>query len=286
MTTISNPSIGIINPGAMGISVAATVINGGFPVHWASNKRSDQSKTRAAEYDLIDVGTTAALAQSCNILISVCPPHAAEEVATEVIAHGFQGLFLDANAISPAKAQQIGQQMSAAGATFVDGGIIGGPAWQPETTWLYLSGPDAAAALSYFAAGPLETEIAGPEIGQASALKMVFAAYTKGRTALLALALAGAEALGVRTALENQWSRYWPDFTEDTHERLRRVTAKAWRFEGEMDEIAGTFAGVDLPAGFHQAAADIYGRLAPFKDIPVLPDLETILTALTSSRQD
>jgi 3-hydroxyisobutyrate dehydrogenase-like beta-hydroxyacid dehydrogenase len=276
-------TVGITHPGAMGISVAATIIRSGFPVHWASEKRSDPSKARAAEHKLIDLGTIAQLVQNCNVLVSVCPPHAAAEVAAAAITHGFQGLYLDANAIAPAKAQQIGRQLADAGSTFVDGGIIGGPAWQPGTTWLYLSGPAAATALPFFAAGPLETEIAGPEIGQASALKMVFAAYTKGRTALLALVLAGAEALDVRPALENQWTRYWPEFTTETHDRLQRVTAKAWRFEGEMQEIADTFAGVDLPPGFHKAAAEIYGRMSPFKDAPELPDLESVLEALRHS---
>jgi hypothetical protein len=126
----------------------------------------------------------------------------------------------------------------------------------------------------------LQTEIAGSEIGQASALKMVFAAYTKGTSALLALVLAGAESLGVRRPLETQWARYWPDFTEETQERVRRVTAKAWRFEGEMHEIAATFESIGLPAGFHESAAEIYQRMTGFKDAPQTPELEEVLAAL------
>jgi 3-hydroxyisobutyrate dehydrogenase-like beta-hydroxyacid dehydrogenase len=280
MNENTEQSVGIINPGAMGISVAATMINSGHRVCWASAGRSEQSESRAAEHDLIDLHTTAELVQQCDFLVSVCPPHAAEEVAYEAIDRGFQGLYLDANAISPRKARRIEARMREAGIIFVDGGIIGGPAWEPGRTWLYLSGEDAEEALPLFAAGPLETEIVGAEIGQASALKMVFAAYTKGNTALLALVLAGAESLDVRQPLEKQWSRYWPDFTEETHQRLRRVTAKAWRFEGEMHEIASTFAGVDLPRGFHTSAEEIYRRLASFKDAGELPDLDTVLDAL------
>ncbi|MCK7519679.1 MAG: DUF1932 domain-containing protein [Ignavibacteriales bacterium] len=46
------------------------------------------------------------------------------------------------------------------------------------------------------------------------------------------------------------------------------MTAKAWRFEGEMHEIASTFEGAGLPDGFHEAAAEIYHRMAGFKDSP------------------
>jgi 3-hydroxyisobutyrate dehydrogenase-like beta-hydroxyacid dehydrogenase len=207
-------SIGIINPGAMGISVAATMKNSGYTVLWASEGRSEESKARAAEHGLTDMGTTAELLKRSDAVVSVCPPHAAEDVADQVIASGFQGLFLDGNAIAAERAQRIGRKMEAAGISFVDGGIIGGPAWEPGRTWLYLSGADAETVVPFFAAGPLETELIGSEIGQASALKMVFAAYTKGSSALLALVLAGAESRGVRPALENKWGRYLADLSE------------------------------------------------------------------------
>ena len=105
------------------------------------------------------------------MIISVCPPHAAEDVAEKVLAHSFQGLYLDVNAIAPQRAVRIGQAMAAAGVDFVDGGIIGMPAWEREKTWLYLSGAKAPEAAAYFCGGPLETRVVGDEIGKASALK-------------------------------------------------------------------------------------------------------------------
>lgn len=275
-------TIGIINPGTMGISVAATMQNSGFEVMWAADRRSAQSKSRATRHHLIDVGTTAELFRRSDIIVSVCPPHAAEGVADRAIAAGFHGLFLDANAVAPQRAIRIGDKLDAAGISFVDGSIVGGPAWEPGKTWLYLSGAEAGTAAAYFAAGPLETEVLGAELGQASALKACFAAYTKGRTALLSLILAGAESLGVRPSLERQWERYWPGFAAETRQRVQGVTAKAWRFEGEMHEIADTFESVNLPGGFHEAAADIYARMAGFKDAAELPELDELLEALLS----
>ncbi len=193
--------VGILHPGQMGISIAASAQNSGYEVLWASDGRSAETRTRAEEHGLTDVGTLAELCRACPTLVSVCPPAAAEDLAREVLAHGFSGLYVDANAIAPERAQRIGHAMAEAGATFVDGGIIGGPAWKPNSTWLHLSGPDAPSAAALFAAGPLETNIVGDEIGQASALKMCFAAYTKGSTALLCAIVAAAEKLGVSDAL-------------------------------------------------------------------------------------
>ncbi|MCA9946327.1 MAG: DUF1932 domain-containing protein [Anaerolineales bacterium] len=272
--------IGILSPRAMGISVAATMRRSGFAVYWASEGRSAHSVARAEEHNLIDAKTVANLCATCEAIVSVCPPHTAVSVAESVLATGFSGVYLDANAIAPQKAVHIAEMMDAAGAVFVDGGIIGGPAWEPQRTWLYLSGEQAGLVASFFASGPLETAVIGNKIGQASALKMCFAAYSKGTTALLSMILAGAEALGVRDNLEEQWSRGGSDFAAQTQLRARRVTAKAWRFEGEMHEIAATFAGVGLPAGFHEAAADIYQRLGHFKDAGETPELEEVLGAL------
>lgn len=273
-------NIGIQHPGEMGVSVAASARNSGHAVYWASQGRSPETRRRSEEQKFIDVGTVAELCRACSILISVCPPHAAEEVAGQVLAQSFKGLYLDANAISPQRAVRMSKAMETAGIAFVDGGIIGGPAWKPGTTWLVLSGRQAQRISGCFTAGPLQTEIISEEIGQASALKMCYAAYSKGTTALLAAVLGAAENLGVRSDLERQWSHDDPDFPAQTAQRVRRVTAKAWRFAGEMDEIAATFAQAGLPDGFHQAAAEIYARLAGFRGRSDTPDLDEVLETL------
>ena len=272
--------LGILHPGNMGISIAASAQNSGCEVYWASEGRSQRTRQRAEEFHLTDAGTLAQLCQICPVVVSVCPPHAAEEVAAQVVAQGFTGLYVDANAISPRRAVRIGEMMVAAGVAFVDGGIIGGPAWEPGQTWLYLSGGRAQEVADCFSAGPLETDVIGEGIGRASALKMCYAAWTKGSTALLCAILATAEELDVWEELRRQWDRDWPDFAEQAANRARRVTAKAWRFAGEMDEISATFTAAGLPGGFHAAAADLYGRIAHFKDAPEVPALEEVLAAL------
>jgi 3-hydroxyisobutyrate dehydrogenase-like beta-hydroxyacid dehydrogenase len=206
-------------------------------------------------------------------------------VAIEASEHGFQGLYVDANAISPQRTRLIEKILVDAGATFVDGSIIGGPVWEPNHTWLYLSGDSASLAASYFSNGPLETSVIGEQIGKASAIKMCFAAYTKATTALLSAILASADAYNVRKELNQQWSRYWPDFAEETAERVKRGATRAWRFAGEMDEIADTFDAVGVPSDFHYGAAKIYRRTSQFKDVPS-PELGDVLSALRQAEED
>jgi 3-hydroxyisobutyrate dehydrogenase-like beta-hydroxyacid dehydrogenase len=278
-------NVGILHPGQMGISIAASAANGGSNVYWASENRSAQTRTRAAEHELLDAVTLPQICNECQALISVCPPHAAEDLARGVIAQGFRGLYVDANAISPQRAKRIGRMIEDSGAHFVDGGIVGGPAWQPNSTWLHLSGERAAQAAALFSAGPLETNILSANIGDASALKMCFAAYTKGRTALLCAILGAAESYGVREALAQQWDDIGFDLAKTAPKRARQVTAKAWRFAGEMDEIAAALEAAGQPPGFHQAAGDIYRRLAHFKDAPQIPSLQVVLSALQETER-
>jgi 3-hydroxyisobutyrate dehydrogenase-like beta-hydroxyacid dehydrogenase len=277
---MTSQRIGFLHPGDMGISIAASAQNAGNDVLWVSEGRSPETQARAAKYGLRDAHTLKQLCDECAIIVSVCPPHAAEEVAQQVLATGFAGVYLDANAIAPQRAERIGADLAAVGVSFVDGGIIGGPAWTPGSTWLYLAGSQAAQIAACFAAGPLETQVLGAQIGRASALKMCYAAYSKGTTALLCAILATAEDLGVRRDLEQHWQRDDPQFADNVGQRVRQVTAKAWRFAGEMEEIAETFRSAGMPGEFHAAAANVYRRMADFKAARATPELEDVLAAL------
>ncbi len=273
-------NIGILHPGEMGVSVAASARNSGLAVYWVSAGRSPQTLQRARGHSLVEVSSLAELCRICSIMISVCPPHAAEEVANQVLGSSFQGLYADVNAIAPQRAIHLAERMAERGIAFVDGGIIGGPAWESGKTWLYLSGSEAEKVAHCFSAGPLQTEIVGDKVGQASALKMCYSAYSKGTAALLCATLGAAESLGVREELERQWSRDEAGSAEQFTQRARRVTAKAWRFAGEMEEIAATFAAAGMPGGFYTAAAEVYERLADFKGLVTPPSLSEVLTAL------
>ncbi len=186
--------IGIVHPGQMGITIAISARNSGKEVYWASDGRSAATRERASQADLHDSGTLAKLCELCPVIVSVCPPEFAEEVAQQVAQHSYSGTYVDANAISPERARRIAHQFEEGGARFVDGGIIGPPATVRNRTWLYLAGEHAAGIAPYFSSGPIEVEVLAGGIGQASALKMCFAAYSKGSIALASAVLVGGRA--------------------------------------------------------------------------------------------
>lgn len=250
---------GFLHPGAMGATVAAACTTESL---WVSAGRSDATLRRAEQADLTDTGSVAELVDRADVIVSVCPPEAAGSVAAAVADAGFSGTYVDANAIAPQTARQIGARFD----RYVDGGIIGPPAHRAGTTRLYLCGDDAELVADRFAGSFVDARVIQGDTGSASALKMTYAAWTKGTGALLLAVRALAQAEGVADSLMAEWAMSHPELESRAAGTAGGVAPKAWRWVGEMNEIASTFEGAGLPGGFHQAAAEIYTALSEYKD--------------------
>ena len=261
----------------MGETVGATC---GGRVVWAGQGRSPATAARADRAGLEDVGTIAEVAAQADVVVSVCPPGAALDQAAAVAATGFEGVYVDANAVAPSTARRIDAMFD----HFVDGGIVGPPARTAGTTRLYLSGDRALEVADRWSGSVLETRIVEGGAGAASAVKMCFAGWTKGTSALLLAIRAVAEAEGVTDDLLGEWQTSMPDLVTRSERAAGATAPKAWRFGPEMDEIARTFADTDLPPGFHQAAAQIYRALDTYKDADPPPTLAEVIAGLLGPR--
>ena len=238
--------VGLLHPGAMGSAVGNALVDGGHDVVWASDGRSPETAARAARFR--DCGSVAALAGEAELILSICPPHAALDVAGAV--SGFNGVYVDANAISPDRAREV----AAVHPRYVDGGIVGGPPERAGETRMYLSGQGAEDVAALFA----ETIVEPRVVADASAFKMVYAAWTKGTAALLLAIRDVAVHYRVDDALAVEWGESLPELLDRLPSAERSAAAKGWRWAGEMDEIADTFAAAGAPRGFHEAAAEVY----------------------------
>ena len=295
---MTNLTIGVLHPGEMGGSVGASARANASRVLWASEDRSAQTAERAAAAGLEDAKTLASLVAASDVILSVCPPHSALDLARSVAAHGFSGVYVDANAVAPGTAREIGRivekgggkgggkGVGQGGATFVDGGIIGPPARARGTTRLYLSGEQAGRIVSLFEQGPLEAIAVEGGPGAASALKMAYAAYTKGTSALLVSIRALAMHEGVDSALLAEWARSQGDLGARSERAAGETARKAWRFAGEMAEIAATFDDAGLPDGFFLAAGKIYESLAGYKDASGMPSAAEVAKSLMKQRPE
>jgi 3-hydroxyisobutyrate dehydrogenase-like beta-hydroxyacid dehydrogenase len=258
MDMASASVIGLLHPGEMGAAVGRCLTDAGHTVLWASEGRGPQSAARARDAGLTDTGTAADMADSAEVILSICPPHAALDVAWA--AQGFGGLYVDANAISPATAREVAGLITDGGGRYVDGAIIGPPPAGAGSTRLYLSGPDARAVCELFAGTALDARIVAGGATAASAVKMAYAGWTKGAGALLLAVRALARAEGVEDALLAEWELSQPALAERSAGSARSATAKGWRWVAEMEEIAASMTAAGLPDGFHLAAAEVFRR--------------------------
>jgi 3-hydroxyisobutyrate dehydrogenase-like beta-hydroxyacid dehydrogenase len=239
-------TVGLLHPGEMGAAVGAVLRGQGTRVVWASEGRSAETRARAEAAGLENVGSVAEVAR-CDVVFSICPPHAALAVARSA---DFGGIYVDANAVSPATAAEVGTSVG----EFVDGGLVGPPPREPGTTRLYLSGAQAGSVAGLFRGSALEPRV----VASASAVKMAYAAWTKGTAAMLLTIRELARREGVEEALLEEWDLSQPALRDRYERALRSADAKGWRWVGEMEEIAASFEADGLPGGFHRAAAEVY----------------------------
>lgn len=258
------PIVGVLHPGAMGAALGSALKPVAGQVIWAAAGRSQETSKRAETADLVAVPDLEELARRSDVVISICPPHAALDVAERVAAavRGRSGpsVYVDANAVSPGTVRRVGELLGED--RVVDGSLIGGPAWVRGDTVLWLSGARADAVAGLFADSPFDARAIGPELGSASALKACFALQSKAMPAIWLLLDAAARAYGVADELRSELARDDIDFTGALGAIRRRAGAKAWRWAGEMDEAADAMAELGLPEGFSRAAAELYRRMA------------------------
>jgi 3-hydroxyisobutyrate dehydrogenase-like beta-hydroxyacid dehydrogenase len=249
----------------MGSALGAALAGAGRVV-WCSQGRSQATFERAARAGLEEISTLGELLAEANLLLSVCPPHAAEEVARSVAAGGYSGIYADLNAISPARAERIAATVTDAGAQAVDGGIIGNPPTRPGMTRIFLSGASAAEVVTPFQGGPVEVVVLAGGIGQASALKMAYASLSKGSAALGAISRAIAAQYGVELSLLAEWQRGPLLAQPGGDASIARTAAVAWRWLAEMHEIAETAEAAGLPGQMHRGAAELFSRWESRRD--------------------
>lgn len=272
-------TVGLLHPGRMGAGIGAQIMSNGHTVLWCPDGRSPVTHHRAKDAGLSPVPLEQLLADS-EIVLSICPPAVAEEIATTVAGLGYRGIYVEANAISPERLHRIAARFTEAGAAVVDGCIFGSSLGGQSHARLYLAGTPAVSrrVADLFAGSLAEPVLLGEHPGQASALKMAFASFQRTSRTAAALAHALADDHGITDALLTEAQRMPHDILAN-REFLPSVAARAWRWAPEMHEVANTLGARQLPPDLALATAGILQHWADTTtDQPA--DLASILRQL------
>ncbi|MEU1309647.1 NAD(P)-binding domain-containing protein [Streptomyces cinnamoneus] len=260
-------TLGILHPGSMGAAVAAQAKAAGAEVLWCPEGRSAATKDRAARAGLAAVGSIAEMAHNTDVILSLCPPANAVDVASLAAAHSFSGIFVDGNAISPASMKTIDTIMSSAGAQLVDGSVIGSPPSAAKSPRLYLSGPEGPveAVASLFEGTAVNALTLQGGIGKASALKLSYSTFQKTSRALAAVSYALARDYGVEEELMDVAKERTTSYLTET-DYFPKAAARAWRWAPELYEAASALASHSLPMELAEAAALTFEHWGTTKD--------------------
>ncbi|WP_411105547.1 DUF1932 domain-containing protein [Streptomyces sp. cmx-4-9] len=266
--TGSATTVGLLHPGSMGAAFGAQLRARGITVLWCPHGRSEATRRRAEQAGL-EPAALSELVDRADMVLSLCPPAAAEAVASEVAAHGFGGRpFVEANAISPDRLRRIAALLD--GAQTIDGAVVGSPPVGGKTPTLYLAGaPGPTGAVQrIFVGTDIRTHDLGPEIGAASALKLAYSSYQKASRVLAALAYGAAQVHGVGDELLAIASKRRGSYLTET-DYIPKAAARAWRWAPELTDAAALLSDAGLPDELMTAAAQTLGRWDAARDLPL-----------------
>ncbi|MDA0997324.1 MAG: DUF1932 domain-containing protein [Proteobacteria bacterium] len=258
------PTIAILMPGDMGHSVGRALKSHGHDVITCLNGRSERSRKLAQAGGIHDVPDLETLVGEADMVLSILPPASAVSLATDVASAigrtGKKPIYVDCNAVSPGTVKNVAEIITSVGAPMIDTGIIGLAPGKGKSTRFYVSGPDTAPMRALDGKGFEVIEL-GTEIGRASAMKMTFAAVTKGSWTLWTAILLSAHRLGLYDALIAEFAHSQETTLANMKDRVPFLPADAGRWVGEMQEIAKTFREAGVSGDFLDGAAWVFELL-------------------------
>ncbi len=257
-------TVGVMSPGDMGSGVGGVLVRSGLRVITSLKGRSEASSTRAAEQGIVDVGSLDDVVASSDLMLSILVPSEAlafaASAAESIVRTNSHVAFADCNAVSPATGVKIGKIITAAGGMFIDAGIIGGSPRTGAIPRFYASGEHAGILAELDGKG-ISVPVMRGAVGRASGLKMLYAALTKGTAALHASTLMAAKSLGLFDDLIHELEQSQPG-TLVAMGRVNSISAQAFRWIGEMEEIALTFEDAGVTPNIHAGAAETFQQIS------------------------
>ena len=257
-------TVAILVPGEMGAAVGKAFVDSGIDVVTCLAGRSQPTRERALAAGFRDCPDLVTLLDEAEIVLSILPPEHAPAMAAEVAAamasSGLRPPYADCNAVAPETARAMQEVIEGAGAVYIDGGIVGSPPGRNIPTRFFVSGAQAALMEPLDGCG-IDVRQCGPEIGRGVAVKMCYAAITKGTSALHTAVLVAAESLGVADEIHEELQLSAAQFYKRMESMVPKLPAVSGRYIGEMREIAKTMKSAGVTANFHVGATELYQLL-------------------------
>ncbi|MCY4417396.1 MAG: DUF1932 domain-containing protein [Chloroflexi bacterium] len=254
-------TVAILSPGDMGHAVGQRLREHELDVVTCLDGRSDRTRELASKAGIRDVPTMRELVEQSDLImsmtVSAAVPGLCRQVADAISVTGADVLFAECNAIAPQLAEELEPVITGAGGRFVDVSIIGGPPRPGYSPHFYASGGNAAEFDRLNDYGLTVLKLDGP-VGQASGIKMCYAAMTKGSWALYTELLMAAELMGLTEPLLAEFQSGQQAVLQRMERTIPTVPPRSRRWVSEMEEIRDTFAHLGMTPKLFEGVAEMY----------------------------
>jgi len=254
-------TVAILSPGDMGHAVGRLLREHELRVVTCLTGRSERTRVLSQQAGIADVPDLNDLVQQADLVMSITvsevAPQVCRQVAEAIRATRRDILFAECNAIAPSKAKEMEPIISDAGGRFVDVSIIGSPPRNGSSPRFYTSG-ERATEFEEMASFGLDVRNIGPNIGQASGIKMCYAAMTKGTAALHTELLMAAQLMGLFQPLQEEFQSGQGAVYQRMERGIPGMPAKSRRWVSEMQEIEATFGQLGMTPHILEGVADMY----------------------------
>jgi 3-hydroxyisobutyrate dehydrogenase-like beta-hydroxyacid dehydrogenase len=258
-------NIAVLYPGEMGAALAALLASRGLRVITTLGNRGEQTARRCRAMGIAVLDTFKEVVESADVVISLVPPAAAEEVAREYceLAHlaPARAIFVDANSIGPELAGAIAARFERHGVDFVDGAINGLAKNLATTCTFFLSG-QRAADVAGLIGGDVKVRLLGDHPGRASAMKMLLSGLSKGVCGLFVETALIAHRHGMLAEMIDSYSKIYPGVMGIVERMMPTYPLHAERRATEMREVEQTAHAAGLEPCMLAAARHVHELLA------------------------
>jgi 3-hydroxyisobutyrate dehydrogenase-like beta-hydroxyacid dehydrogenase len=214
------------------------------------------AKLRAAGEEIgVRLGSSAADAiKGSDIVIAAVTAASSLDAAEQAKPHLDGQLYFDINSVSPGRKQTTDRHL-AGRARYVDVAVMAPVHPARHQTPVLLAGPHAETVQSIMQELGMKPSIAGPEVGQAAAIKMVRSVMIKGMEALTQECFLAATRAGVVPQIVASLSKSFPtlDWNRIVAYNLERMANHGIRRAAEMEEVAETLRELGIDPHMAQA---------------------------------
>jgi 3-hydroxyisobutyrate dehydrogenase-like beta-hydroxyacid dehydrogenase len=224
--------VGFIGFGEVASTLARGLMEGGVEVYTCLEGRSTRTRDLSRSINVQLCSNHQEMAEKVEMIFSAVTPSQAIPVAREV--GKIRGVYVDLNNVSPATVKEALEGVQSPNT--VDAAILGSVSKKGLKVKIIASGEGAEEFAQLNDYG-MDIEVIGSEPGQASAIKMLRSAYTKGVSALLLESLLTAYRMGIdEQVLKYISETEGPGFEESAVSRITNSLYHAHRRSEEMEE--------------------------------------------------